>query len=151
MNAPAAEVVPAQTPLRGGLAVKTRLMILVVVLSNVTGNLFLSFGMKQGGMAGGSLLEYVLAVFRPWVLAGIVMLTLWMLSRMTLLSWADLSYVLPVTSIGYALSAMAGKLFLGEHISLLRWGAILLIVLGTSLVSATHPDGASAHAMESNR
>ena len=34
------------------------------------------------------------------------------------MSWADLSYILPVTAIGYVLSALAGKLFLAEHISL---------------------------------
>ena len=45
------------------------------------------------------------------------LLILWLLSRMTLLSWADLSYVLPVTSIGYVLVALAGELFLHEAIS----------------------------------
>ena len=32
------------------------------------------------------------------------------LSRMALLSWADLSYVLPVTSVGYVLVALIGKI-----------------------------------------
>lgn len=148
MNAPVAEADLAPALPSRDLTLKTRLMILVVVLSNVFGNLFLSIGMKHGVPPGGSPVEYIAAIFRPWVLAGVGLLVLWMLSRMTLLSWADLSYVLPVTSIGYALSAMAGKLFLGEQISPQRWTAILLIVLGTAMVSATHPDTTSAAAGE---
>ena len=40
---------------------------------------------------------------------------------MTLLSWADLSYVLPVTSIGYVLTAFLGKYFFAEQITWQRW------------------------------
>jgi uncharacterized membrane protein len=127
---------------------KTRLVTLVVVVSNVAGNLFLSLGMKHGIAPGASPLAYLEAIFRPWVLLGICLLILWVLSRMTLLSWADLSYVLPVTSIGYALSALAGKLFLAEQISPERWGAILLIVLGTALAASTDPDTTSRKAKE---
>jgi uncharacterized membrane protein len=62
-----------------------------------------------------------------------------MLTRMTLLSWADLSFVLPVTAIGYALSALAGKLFLNEIVTPVRWVGIGLIVAGAALVAATTP------------
>jgi uncharacterized membrane protein len=58
-----------------------------------------------------------------------------MMSRMTLLSWADLSYVLPVTAIGYALVALVGRVFLAEQIPLKRWAGIALIVAGVALVS----------------
>ena len=51
-------------------------------------------------------------IFSPWVLLGTTLLIFWLLSRMTLLGWADLSYVLPVTSIGYVLSAILGKILL---------------------------------------
>ena len=62
------------------------------------------------------------------------------LSRMTLMSWADLSYILPMTAIGYVLSALAGKVFLAEHISLLRWSGTLLIVAGIALVGRTQAE-----------
>ena len=51
------------------------------------------------------------------VLLGVSLLILWLLSRMALMSWADLSFVLPITSIGYVLSALVGKFFLAENIS----------------------------------
>ena len=50
---------------------------------------------------------------------------------------ADLSYVLPVTAIGYVLVALTAKLFLHEHVSPWRWGGIALIVAGVTLVSRT--------------
>lgn len=108
---------------------KVRLLTLVVVLSNVTGNLLLSLGLKSS-----------LGVFSPLVFGGVALLILWTLSRMTLMSWADLSYILPVTAIGYVLSAIAGKVFLGEHISLLRWSGTLLIVAGIALVGRTRAE-----------
>ena len=55
-------------------------------------------------------LAYITVLFQPWVALGVSLLILWMLSRMALLSWADLSYVLPVTSIGYVLVALAGRI-----------------------------------------
>ena len=38
------------------------------------------------------------------------LLIVWTFAHMALLSWADLSYVMPVTAIGYVVTAFAGKL-----------------------------------------
>jgi drug/metabolite transporter (DMT)-like permease len=121
------------TPDASRLRVKTWLITLIVVLSNALGDFF----MKRGIPASAGLatpLEYVGVLFRPWVAAGVVLLILWQLSRMALLSWADLSYVLPVTSIGYVIVALIGKLLLKEAISPQRWAGILLIMAGVALV-----------------
>jgi drug/metabolite transporter (DMT)-like permease len=61
---------------------------------------------------------------------------------MAMLSWADLSYVLPLTSIGYVMTALAGRFFLHEEISRWRWAGIALIVMGVTLVARTAPHGA---------
>ncbi len=117
---------------------KTWLLTVVVVLSNVFGNLSLSWGMKnadeQSGPGG-----MIVTVFTPWVLLGIGLLILWLLTRLTLLSWADLTFVLPVTAIGYVLIALLGKYFLHELVTWQRWTGILLIVAGTVLVGTTQP------------
>jgi uncharacterized membrane protein len=127
------------------LRLKTRFFTVLVVLSSVCGNFSLSWGMRQvGRLASFSPMAYVQAVFNPWVALGISLLMLWLFSHMTLLSWADLSYVLPVTSIGYVLSAMAGKVFLHEEISRWRWAGILLIVAGVALVARTAPHRSGA-------
>lgn len=88
---------------------------------------------------GLSPLAYIETIFTPWVAVGVVLLVVWLLTRMLLLSWADLSFVLPVTSIGYVLSAVIGRLAFDEQVPWPRWLGILLIVAGTALVGLTHP------------
>jgi drug/metabolite transporter (DMT)-like permease len=68
---------------------------------------------------------------------GVLLLILWLACRMALLSWADLSYVLPVTSVGYVLVALAGRIMLNEQISAKRWLGILLIMGGVALVGGS--------------
>jgi drug/metabolite transporter (DMT)-like permease len=119
---------------------KTCIAAAVVVLSNVAGNASLSRGLHGHGPApGAGPLAYLAAFLNPWVVAGVCLLILWMLSRMALLSWADLSYVLPVTASGYVLTAVAGHVLLGEHLSAARWAGTALIVAGVALVGATNP------------
>jgi drug/metabolite transporter (DMT)-like permease len=113
------------------LRAKTWICATVVVLSNVFGNFFLKRGMPADLP---SPVAYITALFQPSVALGVALLVTWMLSRMTLLSWADLSYVLPVTAIGYVLVALVGKLLLHEEISVKRWAGILLIMGGVALV-----------------
>jgi drug/metabolite transporter (DMT)-like permease len=125
------------------LRVKTWICAVIVVFSNVFGNFFLKRGMPA---ELASPLEYITVLFRPWVAAGVGLLILWMLSRMALLSWADLSYVLPVTSIGYVLVAIVGHVFLREQISTTRWAGIALIVAGVALVSGGAPRSEPAKA-----
>lgn len=120
------------------LRVKTRLVASVVILSNVLGNSAVSWGLKsRAARLSCSPLDYLEALLNPWVLLGVSLLVLWTLSRMALLSWADLSYVLPITSLGYVLTALMGRVFLLEQVSWQRWAGILLIVVGVCLVRPT--------------
>jgi uncharacterized membrane protein len=73
------------------------------------------------------------------VAAGIVLLVLWLLTRMALLSWADLSFVVPMTSVGYVLSVVLGVWFLAEVVTPVHWIGTLLIFAGTLLVGSTKP------------
>jgi uncharacterized membrane protein len=84
-------------------------------------------------------LSFVRAIFSPWVSLGICLLIAWMISRMLLLSWADLSYVLPVTAFGYVLNALLGRLFLDENVTPARWAGTLLIMVGVVLVGLGNP------------
>jgi uncharacterized membrane protein len=122
------------------VAQKTRVFTALVVFSNVAGNLLLSMGMRRvGNIVGQPPIAYIQALFHPLVAGGVALLIVWLISQMTLLSWADLSYVAPVTSIGYVLAALAGRIFLNEQVTLQRWGGIGLIMFGVMLVSRTKP------------
>ena len=122
-------------------ASRTRVYLLTafVVAANVVGNFALSWGMKHPAGWAPTSIEPINALLSPWVLLGIVLLAVWTLSRVTLLSWADLSFVLPVTSIGYVLNAVIGFAVLDEHISWLRWIGTAFILSGTIITSATPP------------
>ncbi len=82
-------------------------------------------------------LDYVRALFDPMVAIGVGLLVLWLLTRMALMSWADLSFVVPMTALGYVLSAIFGHFFLNEQVSWKQWLGTLLIFAGTALVSTT--------------
>lgn len=122
----------------GRLRLKTRILAVTVVVANVAGNFFLSLGLRHRGTVGlGSGAAWWETLANPWVFLGISALIVWMLSRLALLSWADLSWVVPITASGYALTALVGRMFLGEQISAARWCGILLITLGVLLVRST--------------
>lgn len=110
-----------------------------VVAANVVGNFSLSWGMKHPLGLKLSGIGAVDDLLSPWVLLGIVLLAVWTLARITLLSWADLSFVLPVTSVGYVLNAVIGHVVLGEAISWQRAVGTALILSGTILTAATPP------------
>jgi drug/metabolite transporter (DMT)-like permease len=117
---------------------RNQLLIIVVVLTNVIGNVALSQGMRHAGtVLSTSPLDYLRALLRPWTVAGVVILAAWMLTNLALLSRADLSFVLPVTASGYVLIAIAGRFWLGEQISPVRWVGIAAITLGVVLAEET--------------
>ena len=131
---------------------KTRVFALLVVLSSAIGNALLALGLRQrSGRLGASIADYVIAIFNPWVAAGVALLIVWLLSRMALLSWADLSYVLPVTAAGYVVSALLGRWWLNEHISPERWLGTLLIAAGIGLVAPSSPRTSSRPARKGRR
>jgi drug/metabolite transporter (DMT)-like permease len=93
--------------------------------------------MKQlGNVSLRHPVELLLAITNPWVELGIVLLLCFLASYMTALSWADLTYVLPATSIGYVLLALIARFFLHEQVSVTRWIGIALVASGVGFVAS---------------
>lgn len=82
-------------------------------------------------------LPYLQALLNPFVALGIAMLVLALLTRMALLSLADLSFVLPLTATGYIISALLGKLFMGENVASHQWLGTFMIFAGVAFVGGT--------------
>jgi drug/metabolite transporter (DMT)-like permease len=120
------------------LRLKTWICTSIVIFSNPFGDFFLKRGLPDSVRLSNPL-EYIAALFQPLVALGVLLLIVWQLSRMALLSWADLSWVLPVTSIGYVVVALIGKVLLHETITGRRWAGIVLIVAGVAVVSGSAP------------
>jgi uncharacterized membrane protein len=112
------------------------LSALVVLLNNL-GNLSLAVGLRSLSKALGlDPLDYVRAMLNPFVALGVGLLVLWLLTRMALLSWADLSFVVPVTSVGYIVGVALAKLFLNEAVGPHQWLATILIAGGAALAGS---------------
>ena len=135
--------VPFLHPTRSSQNLRTPLFVAIVVCGNLAGNVLL-----RAGMSGSTALPalaptaYLQALLNPWVLLGVPLLIVGLAAQLALFSWADLSYVAPVSSIGYVLTAVAGRLFLHEPLSMTRWAAVFLITAGVALVSRTVPSTA---------
>ncbi|HZP22988.1 MAG TPA: EamA family transporter [Terriglobales bacterium] len=127
--------------MRNHLVLKTIVVSFVVMATNVFGNYALKLGLSSGAGAvlGWAPMPYLRALAQPWVIAGVLLMLGWFISRLMLLSWADLSYVLPVTAFSYVLSALLGATLLREKVASLHWAGIFLITLGTGFTIFTRP------------
>ncbi|HEY2459939.1 MAG TPA: hypothetical protein VGI16_03990 [Candidatus Acidoferrum sp.] len=125
------------------LRIKTLVMILSMVVCANAGDLMLKRGMSQIGAVRLSAagLEYAFrsTVFSETIWIGILFLTGFMISYMTVLSWADYSYVMPAGAFGYALLTLLAVVFLHESVSPRRWIGVGLICVGVLLVGQTKP------------
>jgi len=130
---------------------KTLVILALAILANGAGNLSLSYGMKSVGPPEAWTLPGLwdvvgTALSSAPVIAGGLLLLMFFALFLSLLSWADLSYVLPMISTCFVVSALLGYLVLGERISLVRWAGIALVSIGVLLVGRT---GSSSDAAKS--
>jgi uncharacterized membrane protein len=135
---------------------RTTVLLASMVFFSSLGNVLLSRGMKQVGQIVDFSFPALLAVFiktftnsNIWL--GILSLFLFFASYLLVLSWADLSYVLPASALGYALLALFGYLMLGEVISPMRWVGVLFICAGVALVGGTAPSTAADSTADAKR
>ena len=118
-------------------------MILAMVVCANTGDLLLKRGMTKIGAveisAAGLRHALLLTVTNGTIWLGILFLTGFMISYMTVLSWADYSYVMPAGAFGYATLTLFAVTFLHEAVSPRRWIGVILICFGVLLVGQTKP------------
>jgi uncharacterized membrane protein len=123
--------------------IKTLVMILVMVVCANTGDLMLKRGMTQIGSvqfsAAGLGHAFALTVTNATIWIGIVFLIGFTVSYMTVMSWADYSYVMPAGAFGYALLTFLAVIFLHEQVTARRWVGVVLICIGVLLVGQTKP------------
>ena len=112
------------------------LILLAVMLTASVGDTLLSRGMAQIGPVDLHHLPLLWhALFNPFIASGIVLLIGFFACYMTALSWADLTFVMPATAFGYVVVALLSRFWLHEHLSLYRWGGIVLIVCAVGFVA----------------
>jgi drug/metabolite transporter (DMT)-like permease len=121
---------------------KTYAMLAPIILFTSVGNVLLGKGMKQIGevrdwspAALGGL--FIKTFTNGWIWLGIGSLLLFLVSFMVVLSWADYSFVMPVSASNYAVETLMGHWALGEVVTFQRWLGVALICLGVALVTRT--------------
>jgi drug/metabolite transporter (DMT)-like permease len=113
------------------------LVLAGITVFSTVGDSLLARGMKDvGNVSLHNLTGLLLAILSPWVALGILFLLTFFTCYMSALSWADLTYVLPATSLAYVLVALVGHFRLHEVISPTRWLGIALIAAGVGFVAA---------------
>jgi uncharacterized membrane protein len=112
------------------------LVLIGVAVFAVTGDSLVSRGMKQvGAISLHHLASIILVVFRPEVALGVAFLIAFFACYMAALSWADLTYVLPTTSISFIMLTLVARFVLHEDVHLTRWLGVALISIGIGVVT----------------
>lgn len=114
---------------------KTWLAIAIIALTDSAGDLCLARGMKQIGEVNLKSLKNLIQqigeiVKHPLIIGGVFCQTIAFLSFISVLSWADVSFVRPATALTYVCSILGAKFWLKEKVSLGKFIGIMFIVIG---------------------
>src|SRR5262245_44006462 len=121
---------------------KTFVVLFFAICAQTFGDVSLTKGMKSIGEVNtlnpAELFNIGLQVFaNPLIWLGVLFLGVFFGLYLAALSWADLSFVLPVTAFGYAMNAFMSWRLLGEQVSITRWIGTIIICVGVAVVSRT--------------
>ena len=119
---------------------KTAMTLSIIILASSLGDVFIAKGMKRVGEISTLRLRELALIGKGMVrnaafLLGILCLAISFCAFLAVLSWADLSFISPATSLSFVLATLGAKLILKEHINRLRWFGTVLVCLGVALIS----------------
>jgi len=126
--------------LPGFVMTKIILILLIALTFEAVGVVFLSGGLKQIGEPKTINVSEIVALIKRAatnrsLLVGIFFEAIFFGALLYLLSQREVSLIWPLTSLGFVITAIAAKIFLHEIVSPMRWGGVLLIVLGAALIT----------------
>jgi drug/metabolite transporter (DMT)-like permease len=115
-------------------------ILLIALVLEAVGVVYLSAGLKQIGEpqqinAGEIGRLIVRGATNRNILLGVLFEAIFFGALLYLLSQRDVSLIWPLTSLGFVITALAARLILKEEVSWVRWGGVLLIVLGAGLIT----------------
>jgi drug/metabolite transporter (DMT)-like permease len=115
-------------------------ILLIGLLFEAVGVVYLNKGLKQVGEVQKISVPDVLRVIKngvtnPNILLGVLFEAIFFGTLMVLMSKGTVSFIWPLTSLGFVLTTIAAKFVLHEEVSLLRWGGVLLIMMGAGLIT----------------
>jgi len=118
--------------------IKTVLLAVSTTLLITSGQVLWKIGIQKAGgfyLPEQSIIGNVFRIlFNGWVFSGFVVYALATGFFMWLISKFDISLIIPITSVAFIYSLLAGYFIFGEQISLFRVFGVLLIVAGVFFV-----------------
>jgi len=110
-----------------------------IVVAGTGGELCVSHAMKSIGEIHDfrplSLIRFVgRALSLRWTQLGIFLMSLGFFSLVAILSFDEVSFVVPFSALSYVAGALGARVFLGERISRNRWIGIAAVTVGVTLV-----------------
>ncbi len=119
---------------------KLLLILLIGLVFEAAGVVCLKKGVTQvGEVKKVSVAEIVRVVkaglTNPSVLLGVFFEALFFVSLLVLLAQSDISFLWPLTALSFVLTTLAALIFLGEHVSSVRWTGVVFIMIGAALIS----------------
>jgi drug/metabolite transporter (DMT)-like permease len=108
---------------------------MIAVLCVSVGEGLLSMGMKRVGASEVAGFRFVLAAASNVnVIAGTLLMMVFFGLYALALSWADFSFVLPITATSYLFGAVFAHYVIHETVTPTRWIGTLIIVAGVAVV-----------------
>ena len=71
------------------------------------------------------------------ILLGVFCQAVFFACLVVLMTQADISFLWPLTGLGFVVATVAGAIFLHEHVSSVRWAGVILSMIGAALISAS--------------
>jgi drug/metabolite transporter (DMT)-like permease len=141
---------------RKPLPKKTYVLLALMIALGSLGDTLLSKGMKQFGeiqisSAAQLFSDFFHALWSGTIWLGILCLVGFFICYILVLSWADLSYVLPASAMSYVVVPLLGALWLREVVGPVRWAGIGFICLGVIVVGSTSHNTTSAPVLSPKR
>ena len=115
--------------------IRTTIALCLAMLCSGVGNIFLRKGMQKVGPLENyrpipMLRFFGAAIINLNVVLEVLISCFYFFLWLVVLSWADVSWALPMNSVEYVFVALAAMIFLGEKVDGVRWIGIGLIVAG---------------------
>jgi multidrug transporter EmrE-like cation transporter len=76
-------------------------------------------------------------ITNPHIVMGVFFEALFFVALLLLMAKSEVSFIWPLTSLGFVVTTIAAKLYLHEYVSPLRWCGVCLIMMGAALISWT--------------
>ena len=114
----------------------------IVIFAGTGGEILVAHGIKQIArrrpVTRPAIIHLMGQTVRPGVMwVGLVLQAIAFFALLALLSWADVSFVVPATALNYVVGAAGSAIFLRERVNRVRWAGVLLVCLGVSVVFAS--------------